>query len=302
MRILIAGGSGFIGTALTKSLLSAGHQVWILTRNPRTARVVDGAQIVGWDARTKAGWGDLVSQVEAIINLTGESIGGGLWNANQKKRILSSRKDAGKVISQAIQQAKPLPKVFIQASAVGIYGLCGGEPVTEESAPGSDFLANVCVEWEASSQSVEELGVRRVVIRTGVVLSKSEGALKRLMLPFHLFVGGPLGNGRQGFPWIHPTDEVESIRTLLETEEARGVYNLCAPELLSNAAFGRILAQVMRRPYWLPIPGFVLKLLLGEISSLVLEGQFMLPKRLKELGYKFRFATAELALMDLLKE
>ncbi len=300
MRIIVAGGTGFIGTALTKSLLAEGHQVWILTRNPQTARLAEGGRGVGWDGRTVTGWGELVSQVDAIINLAGESIGSGPWTWARKTRILSSRVESGKAISDAIRQANPRPKVIIQASAVGVYGRQGDEPVTEESAPGRGFLAEVCRAWESSSQLVGELGVRRVVIRTGVVLSTDEGALQRMMLPFRLFAGGPLGNGRQGLPWIHIADEVASIHFLLENENAHGVFNLSAPEPLSNTDFGRVLGKVMRRPYWLPVPAFALHLLLGEMSTLVLEGQYVLPKRLQGLGFSFRFETAEAALRDLL--
>jgi uncharacterized protein (TIGR01777 family) len=300
MRIIVSGGTGFIGTVLVKSLLAEGHQVWILTRNTQTARLVDGAVGIGWDGRTVAAWGEQVSQADAIVNLAGENLASGTWSAARKHRILVSRAEAGHAICTAIRQVNPRPKVLIQASAVGIYGPCGDEPVTEESTSGSGFLAEVCKEWEASTQPVTELNVRRVVIRTGVVLSKNEGALQRMMLPFRLFAGGALGNGRQGLPWIHPADEVGAIRFLLENEKAQGVYNLSAPEPLSNANFGKILAKIMRRPFWIPVPSFVLRLVLGEMSSLVLEGQFMLPKRLQELGYNFQHETAEAALRDLL--
>jgi len=300
MRIIVAGGTGFIGTALTKYLLAEGHRVWILTRNLQTARLAEGARGVGWDGRTTTEWGELVSHVDAVVNLAGESLGSGPWTGARKNRILSSRVEAGKAISAAIRQANPRPKVLIQASAVGFYGPHGDEPVTEESAPGHGFLAEVCRAWEASSQAVEESGVRWVVIRTGVVLSREEGALQRMMLPFRLFAGGPLGHGRQGLPWIHPADEVAGIRFLLENEKAQGVFNLSAPEPLSNTDFGRILAKVMRRPYWLPVPAFALRLLLGEMSTLVLEGQYVLPKRLQGLGFRFRFETAEAALGDIL--
>ena len=300
MRIIIAGGTGLIGTALTKSLILDGNQVWILSRNPGSANFVDGAQRVGWDGRSTTGWEGLVSQVDAIVNLAGDSLGSGSWTKARKIRIISSRVDAGQAISAAISMANPHPKVLIQASAVGVYGPRGSEPVTEDSPAGFGFLANVCKEWEASSQSVELLGVRRVVIRTGVVLSRDAEAFRRLLLPYRLFVGGPLGNGRQGFPWIHLTDEVAGIRYLLENDQAQGVYNLSAPEPLSNADFGRILARVMGRPYWLPVPAFALRLLLGEMSTLVLEGQYMHPKRLHELGFSFRYEKAEPALREIL--
>ncbi len=301
MRIIISGGSGFIGKALSKSLLADGHTVWILTRNPQTRSLAEGVRGIGWDGRTSAGWGELASQADAIVNLAGESLGEGAWTKARKERILVSRVEAGKAITEAIRQAEPRPKVLIQASAAGYYGVHGDEGVSEETQPGSDFLAEVCKEWEASSQAVEEMGVRRAVIRSGVVLSAQAGsALRRLMLPYSLFAGGPLGNGRQGFPWIHPADEVGAIRFLLENEKARGVFNLSAPEPLSNADFGRSLAEVMRRPYWLPVPAFALRLLLGEMGILVLEGQFMYPRRLKELGFQFRFNSAEVALRDLL--
>jgi uncharacterized protein len=300
MRIIIAGGTGLIGSALTKSLLLDGHQVWVLTRHPDARHLVEGAQGVGWDGRTTIGWEGLVSRVDAIINLAGESLGSGSWSKARKIRIISSRVSAGQAISAAISMANPHPKVLIQASAVGVYGPHASEPVTEDSPAGFGFLANVCKEWEASSQSVEQLGVRRVVIRTGVVLSQDAEAFQRLLLPYKLFVGGPLGNGSQGFPWIHLTDEVAAIRFLMENDQAQGVYNLSAPEPLSNADFGRILARVMGRPYWLPVPAFALRLLLGEMSTLVLEGQYMHPKRLHELGFSFRYEKAEPALWEIL--
>jgi uncharacterized protein len=301
MRIIISGGTGFIGTVLTKTLLEKGHSVWILTRSPRTARLAEGAQGIGWDGRTDSGWGEIVSQADAIVNLAGESIGSWVWSAERKKRILTSRVNAGVAVSEAIRKANPRPKILVQGSAAGFYGSHGIEDVNEETPFGSGFLADVCKKWEASSLLIEDLGVRRVVIRTGVVLGNHEGGLPRMMLPFQAFAGGPLGNGMQGIPWIHPVDEVGSICFLLENEKTRGVYNLSAPHPLSNADFGQILAKVLKRPYWLPVPGLALRLLLGEMSSLVLEGQYMYPKRLQESGYQFRFETAEGALRDLLK-
>ena len=300
MRILITGGTGLIGSYLVNSLLADGHQVWVLTRRPETAHLQDGARPVGWDGRTTTGWGDLVSEMDGIVNLAGENIGAGFWTKARKQRIINSRLEAGWAITEALRAAAPRPRVLIQASAVGFYGPRGTEPVTEETAAGSGTMTEICMAWEASSAPVEELGVRRVIIRTGVVLDPREGALPRLLLPFRFFAGGPLGSGRQGFPWIHPADEVGAIRFLLEDEKARGVFNLSAPGPLSNADFGRALAKIIRRPFWLPAPAFALRLVLGEMATLVLDGQFMLPSRLLDLGYQFQFATAEAALHDLL--
>jgi uncharacterized protein (TIGR01777 family) len=301
MRIIIAGGSGFIGTALAKSLLADGNEVWILTRKPNIKQLSAGSQGIKWDGRTTSGWGELVSQVDAIVNLAGESIGAGLWTKARKQHIISSRVEAGQAISAAIQAASPRPKVLIQASAVGFYAPNTAEPVTEESAPGGGFMTEICKRWESSTQPVEGLGVRRVVIRTGIVLAANDGALPRLALPFKLFAGGPIGNGSQGLPWIHPADEVAAIRFLIDHENARGVFNLSAPHPLSNADFGRILASVLKRPYWLPVPAFAMRFLLGEMATVVLDGQFMIPKHLQSLGYSFRFETAEGALVDLYK-
>jgi len=299
MRIIIAGGSGLIGSALAKHLLATGHHVWILTRNPGATPRADKAQVVRWDGQSTNGWEALVSQTDAIVNLAGESLGSGYWSKERKKRIITSRVSAGKAISEAIRRANPRPSVLVQASAVGFYGPRGSEAVIEETTPGSGFLAEVCQAWEASSHSVEEMGVRRVVIRTGVVLTKNAGALPRMMLPFKLFAGGPIGHGQQGLPWIHLADEVAAIHFLLQNDKAHGIYNLSAPELLSNADFGQLLAKVMKRPYWLPAPSFALRLILGEMSTLVLEGQFMVPKKLLEFGFTFKFESADLAFREI---
>jgi len=302
MKILISGGRGFIGTELTCSIRADGHQVLILTRHPQKAPVAAGVRYVGWQELASPAGGELLSGLDAVVNLAGESIGAGRWNRQRKDLILSSRLKAGSLLADACSQANPKPKVFIQASAVGYYGPGGDELVSEASPAGSGYQAEVCKAWEASTLPVEKLGVRRCIIRTaGVVLSKDEGALPRMLLPFRLFAGGSLGSGRQGFSWIHKSDEVAAIRFLIEDEKASGAFNLCSPKPLSNADFGRLIAKVMKRPYWLPAPAFALRLLLGEMSTLVLEGTFMLPKRLQEMGFRFRFENAEDALQDLLK-
>jgi uncharacterized protein (TIGR01777 family) len=300
MRILIGGGTGMIGTALAKSLLAEAHQVWVLTRNPLTAHVPEGARVVGWDGRTNAGWGELVSQMDAVVNLVGERLSKWPWTRKQKNRFWESRVEGGRALVQAIQTASPLPKVLIQASGVNYYGPRDLAPVTEADPPGNDFLAELCKAWEGSTEPVEKMGVRRIIVRSAIVLSAQYGILPIMMFPVKLFLGGPLGSGKQGLPWIHLEDEVAAIRFLLENPSASGPFNLTSPVPISSAEFIHVVAKQLHRPYWLPVPAFMLRLVLGGMSSLVLDGAYMLPKRLQELGFGFRFATAEVALGDLL--
>lgn len=301
MRTIITGGSGLIGRTLAAELAAAEHEVIILSRTPgRVSGLPTGVRAVGWDGRSAEGWQDLADGATAIVNLAGESIAAGRWTAARKQRIADSRHQAGAAVVQAVAGATTSPQVIIQASAVGYYGPRGDETITEDSAPGDDFLAQVSVPWETSTEEVERLGVRRAIIRTGIVLSRDGGALPQMMLPFRLFAGGPLGSGRQGFPWIHLADEVRAIRWLIEREAASGPFNLAAPETLTNAEFGRVLGRVMHRPSFMPTPGFALRLVLGELSTLLLDGQRQVPQRLLDQGFTFRFPTAEAALRDLL--
>ncbi len=302
MHVIITGGTGLIGRALAHSLAGDGHQVTVLSRSPERHRdFPPGVALVAWDGRTAQGWGDRVDTADAIVNLAGESIAAGRWTPERKRRIRESRVNAGQAVVEAVRAAANPPQVVVQASAVGYYGPRGDEPVTEETPPGSDFLAQVCVAWEASTAPVEELGVRRAVIRTGVVLSTRGGALPRMLLPFRLFLGGPLGSGRQYLPWIHVDDQVGAIRFLLEHPEAQGPFNLCAPNPVTNREFCRILGQVLGRPSWMPAPAPVLRLLLGEMAMVLLEGQRALPRRLQEIGYTFRFPELRPALQDLVQ-
>ena len=301
MRTIITGGSGLIGRALAAELATAEHEVILLSRAPgQVGGLPAGVRAVGWDGRTAEGWQDLADGATAIVNLAGESIAAGRWTAARKQRIADSRHQAGAAVVQAVAGAETRPQVVIQASAVGYYGPRGDETITEDAAAGDDFLARICVPWETSTEEVERLDVRRAIIRTGIVLSSDGGALPQMMLPFRLFAGGPLGSGRQGFPWIHLADEVQAIRWLIEREDASGPFNLAAPETLTNAEFGRVLGRVMRRPAFMPTPGFALRLVLGELSTLLLDGQRQVPQRLLDHGFTFRFPTAEAALHDLL--
>ncbi len=300
MKILIAGGSGLIGSALTRYYLAKGQEVYVLSRRGSAATLPAGAKGVVWDARSVHGWGDLMNEMDVVINLTGENLGAGRWTEQRKQRFYSSRIESGKAIIEAMRQAARKPGVLVQSSAVGYYG-DGGDRVLDESSPaGKDFLARLCVDWEESTREAEFMGVRRIVLRTGVVLAEGAEVLNRLILPFRLFVGGPLGDGRQWLPWIHIADVIGAVNFLVEDPNLSGVYNLSAPEPVQNAAFGKTLARILRRPYWLPVPAFALKLVLGEMSKLVLEGQRAIPKRLIEAGYTFQFAGHEAALRDLL--
>ena len=302
MRVLITGGTGLIGTALSRSLVDSGDEVTVLTRSPgrQQAQAQEGVKFEEWDGETVADWGQQVSKVDAIVNLAGAGIAEGRWTSTRKVQIRESRTRSGHALVSAIQDSGTVPKVLIQSSAVGYYGPGDDQVITEEASPGSDFLASVCKDWEASTEQVESLGVRRVVIRTGVVLSAQGGALPRMTLPFRLFAGGPLGSGRQYFPWIHIDDEVAAIRFLLEDEQASGPYNLAAPNPPTNKEFVRHLGEVMGRPSLMPTPSLALRTLFGEMSTVLLDGQRAVPLRLQEAGYQFTFPDPVAALRDLL--
>jgi uncharacterized protein (TIGR01777 family) len=301
MRILIAGATGTIGRRLVEHLIQHGHLLTVLSRQPYKPPTLPAKiNFAQWDAKTAAGWGHLVAEVEAVINLAGAGIADARWTEARKLLIRDSRIQAGQAVVEAIQAADKKPEVLIQASAVGYYGPHQDGLITEEAAPGNDFLAAVGQDWEASTAPVETMGVRRVIIRTGVVLDVKGGAFPKMLLPFRLFAGGPIGSGRQWFPWIHYYDEVNAIRFLMEHKAAGGPFNLTAPNPLTNRQFAKVLGQTLKRPAFAPAPSIVFKLLFGEMSTVLLEGQQAVPRRLLELGYEFKFPTAEAALADLL--
>jgi uncharacterized protein (TIGR01777 family) len=301
MRVIITGGTGLIGRALTQNLIKNGHEVIVLTRNPVQVDLPAGAIAEQWDGRSTEGWSHWVDGANAIVNLAGAGLADSRWTAARKAAIRNSRLDAGRVVVQAVKKAKRKPEVVLQSSAVGYYGPRDNSVITEDAVPGVDFSAKICVDWEASTASVESLGVRRVILRTGVVLSTKGGALPRMMLPFKFFIGGPIGSGKQWLSWIHLADEVAAIRFLIENKAAAGRFNLTAAQPVTNADFGQAIGKVMGRPAVMPTPAFALKLAFGEMSTILLTGQRVVPQRLQELGFTFQYSEVEEALKDLLQ-
>ncbi len=300
-RILISGGSGLIGNALASDLARDGNEVIVLSRHPEKLAILPaGVRVEKWDAQTAEGWYRLANGADAIVNLAGESIGSGRWTDERKRTIVRSRVEAGRAIVQAVETSSKKPRVVIQASAVGYYGPTDDKRITEKAPQGHDFLARIALDWEASTEPVERFGVRRVVIRTGVVLSKKGGALPRMVTPFRFFAGGRLGNGCQWLPWIHIADEIGAIRFLIDNENANGAFNLTAPFPVINTEFSRLLGRQLKRPSHFSVPAFVLRLLFGEMASVLLAGQQAIPERLLEMGFGFRYSEAHQALKDLL--
>jgi uncharacterized protein (TIGR01777 family) len=241
-----------------------------------------------------------LEEVDAIVNLAGAGLADQRWTDERKKTIIDSRVRAGQAIVEAVRAAQNKPKVLIQSSGVGYYGTSLDAAMTESSPPGNDFLANVCKTWEASTEGVEEMGVRRVITRSGVVLDPEGGALPKMLMPFRLFAGGPVGSGRQWLPWIHYYDEVEAVRFLIEEPSISGPVNLTTPQPIRNREFAKAAGRVLKRPAFAPAPGPVLKLIFGEMSVVLLEGQQVLPARLEANRFKFKFPEIEGALRDLL--
>ncbi len=301
-RIIITGGTGFIGRPLSQRLVDRGYEVICLTRHASAASEKWGNRIkfVDWNGRNAVGWGGYAEGAFAIINLAGESIASGRWTAEKKQRIIQSRMNAGEAVVKAVQSAKKKPEVLIQASAIGYYGDGEDTVLDETSPPGKGFLSDVTKKWEDSTAPVEPR-TRRIINRTGMVLGPNGGALVRLVQPFRFFVGGHIGTGEQWNSWIHLEDVIQSILFLMEKKDMRGVFNLTAPCPLKNKDFSRIIGEVLGRPSWFPVPGFFLKLVFSELAKeALLSGQRVYPKRLEESGYKFVFPEAKKALIDIL--
>jgi uncharacterized protein len=297
VRIVVAGGTGFLGRPLVDALAQAGHQVAVLTRR-RGETSADRIRSVAWSPDGTAGaWASEISGADAVINLAGESIAGKRWTTNQKRRIAESRRLATRSVVAAIDAAAAPPSLLLNGSAVGYYGPHGEEVLTEEAAAGHDFLANVCTTWEAEAQAAASNRTRVVMLRTGIVLEKDGGALPPMLPPFRFGAGGPVGTGRQYWPWIHRADWIGLVQWILQTSAVHGAVNATAPNPVTNSEFAQSLGRAMHRPALLPAPAFALRLLLGEMADgLLLSGQRAIPRLAEQGGYTFRYRQLDEAL------
>ncbi|MCM2270815.1 MAG: TIGR01777 family oxidoreductase [Thermoanaerobaculia bacterium] len=292
-RFVVAGGSGLIGRRLAAAWAAAGADVVVLSRSTDASGLPAGVRVAGWDGRNVGAWASEVDGAAAVVNLAGENVGGGRWTAARKRRLRDSRLLPTRALVEAIGRAERRPAALLQASAVGFYGDRGGTTLDESAEAGSGFLPALCVAWEAASAAVEALGVRRVLLRTGIVLAREGGALPKMLPAFRCGVGGPLGDGRQWFPWIHLDDAVSAIRFVAADDELRGAVNLTAPAPVTNAELTRELARACRRFAVLRVPPFALRALFGEMAQVLLGGQRVVPAKLAAAG--FRFAHPQLA-------
>jgi len=315
-KVVIAGGSGFLGRALI-ARLSREHSVVVLTRNAKkhsrlevrtpnqSAQEPSRVRVAEWtpDGGTGA-WASELDGVHAVVNLAGAGIADKRWTDARKHELVESRMKSSASLVEAVRQAATPPKVFVQQSAIGYYGRFEDGPTLDEvSPPGDDFLADLCVRWEAVPRPVDAFGTRLVTVRTGIVLSKNGGALKRMMLPFRFFAGGPIGSGRQQLSWIHLEDWTGIMAWAIRTTLVTGPINATAPNPVPNWEFSRALGRAMHSPSWIPVPGFALKMAFGEMADVVLlKGQRVVPTRARELGFSFRYQEIKPALAALFEK
>jgi uncharacterized protein len=303
LRIVISGGTGFLGSPLAEMYAEEGHDVRVLTRSlmsgdfrhdPGTG--VPGVTRVGWVPDGKSGpWATVIDGADAVINLAGESIDAGRWTPQRKARLRDSRLLATRSLATAILAVKAPPHVFVSSSAVGFYGPAGDQPLTEASPAGRGFLAGLCEEWEKEAQCVTRAETRLAIVRSGIVLERSGGALARMITPFRWFVGGRIGSGRQYFSWIHRLDWMELVRWIVQQQEVRGAINATAPEPVTNKELARALGRALHRPRLVPAPAFALKLIVGEMADSIVTGQRVIPARAQALGYHFRYPNIDQA-------
>lgn len=296
MKVAITGATGFVGSRLIERLQAEGHHAIALTRSPERAlrQFPTGAypavEIVDYTPTASGDWQQALSGCDGVVNLAGEPIAESRWTPERKQMILDSRRMGTQTLVEAIAQATPKPTVLVNASAIGYYGTSETATFDETSAPGDDFLAEVCQAWEAEAQKVTQAGLRLVIVRIGIVLGDG-GALAKMIPPFKLFAGGPIGTGKQWFSWIHREDLVSLILEALTNSTLEGVYNATAPNPVRMTELAKTLGDVLKRPSWLPVPSFALEALLGDGAKVVLEGQQVLPKRTQASGFQYQYPT-----------
>jgi uncharacterized protein (TIGR01777 family) len=308
MKVIVAGGTGFLGGALCWTWAEEGDEVRVLTRSLPPGRAQHepgtgkpGITRVGWDPSTGASAiAHEIDGADVVINLSGASVAGRRWNAARKQILRDSRIVPTRTIAGAIRDVPTPPRTFINGSAIGYYGTRGSEVLTEDSAPGDDFLARLCIDWEREVTEAARPDVRTVLLRTGIVIEKTGGALPQMMTPFRLFAGGRLGSGRQYMSWIHRHDWVEMVRWILDTPGVRGPVNATAPYPVTNAEFAHTLGHALHRPALIPTPVFALRLALGEFADSVLASERVIPQRAQSAGYHFRYPELQFAFRDIL--
>ncbi|HXG23455.1 MAG TPA: TIGR01777 family oxidoreductase [Chthonomonadales bacterium] len=304
MNVVIAGATGFIGQALCRRLAAAGHTLTALTRNPQKAVGLFPAdtRVLAWSTEQAGKWQQVVAEAEVVVNLAGESIAGRRWTDEYKQRIRQSRLDTTRGIVAAMVVDDAPERVLLNASAVGYYGDRGEAVVTEQTPSGSDFLARLCVDWEAEALQATAAGVRVVLMRTGIVLGEGGGVLEKMVPPFKWFVGGPLGLGKQWVPWIHIDDHLEMIVWAMENGAVSGPINFTAPHPVTMREFANTLGKVLNRPALFPVPRFVLQLMLGEGADAVLASQKVIPQAAQQLGFEWRYPHLEPALRAIFRK
>lgn len=301
-RIIVTGATGLIGRNLCPILIERGDELTLFTTHRKKAEsAVPGAkEYVEWDYNNLDRWKDIVEGKDAIIHLAGANLFGKRWSAEYKNTILQSREVSTQNLVKAASLCRRRPSSFIAASAVDYYPDSGNEILTEDSQPGESYLSEVCKKWEEEAAQSEKLGLRRVSVRTGIVLSKEDGALKQMLLPFKLFAGGPLGNGSQWFPWVHLEDVLRIYLYALDNTIVNGPLNACSPKPVTMNEFAAKLGRVLERPSFFKVPYFALKLAVGEIADVIVASHRVIPVALSKGGYKFKFENLEDALKDLL--
>lgn len=307
MKVAITGATGFVGSRLVERLHAQGNQILVFSRNPAKAKQVFPAntypnlEIIAYTPTESGSWQQSIAGCDAVVNLSGEPIAEKRWTPEQKQTILNSRKLGTQKIVEAINQANRKPAVLVNSSAIGYYGTSETAAFDETSSAGNDFLSTVCKEWETEAQKVKDSGTRLVIVRTGIVLGMG-GALAKMLPPFKMFAGGPIGSGRQWFSWIHRDDLVNLILFALSHPEIEGVLNGTAPNPVRMNELAQTLGEVLNRPSWLPVPSFVLEGLLGDGAQVVLEGQQVLPKRTLSQRFEYQYSTLKPALTEIVKE